>query len=320
MDASFVPIKTGTNEALTDTHILTQTFSSDTQNQTEIPYNRSVENVVKPLNIDTKHVRVSTEYIKHDNQTKLSEYTVQDSKTTQQQQALSNVAVAANPFLPTSIVQSVHPNSFIKEACLKNNDRDPRENNNTDISSHTNTCSMRSVSSPQLTTKPLTRSKVYRKASLKSTMSTSYSNSEHSSLSNDHKVKNLSSEVRIINISNSNLLNDHNTKKQAPISHTTAKDVDNKDTEGNNETDESKNKWNIEDIHITCNPLSTPYPYSTPLHKTASETVMEQTEEEPKGRSCGNFLPILSLIPQTVISFQYLSPKMKFSWWRNKIS
>ncbi|KMQ92656.1 hypothetical protein RF55_7325 [Lasius niger] len=98
------------------------------------------------------------------------------------------------------------------------------------------------------------------------------------------------------------------------------------------ETDaRSENKWNLEDIHITCNPLSTPYPYSTPAATTTTTTTTTTTaaitsktttesDEEPKSRSCGSFLPILALIPHSVISFQYLSPKMKFSWWRNKIS
>lgn len=94
------------------------------------------------------------------------------------------------------------------------------------------------------------------------------------------------------------------------------------------ETDaRSENKWNLEDIHITCNPLSTPYPYSTPAATTTTTTTTTvpsktttESDEEPKGRSCGSFLPIFALIPHSVISFQYLSPKMKFSWWRNKIS
>lgn len=93
------------------------------------------------------------------------------------------------------------------------------------------------------------------------------------------------------------------------------------------ETDvKSENKWNLEDIHITCNPLSTPYPYSTPTTATTTTTTTisskttTESDEEPKSRSCGSFLPILALIPHSVISFQYLSPKMKFSWWRNKIS
>ncbi|XP_050460998.1 uncharacterized protein LOC126856496 [Cataglyphis hispanica] len=87
----------------------------------------------------------------------------------------------------------------------------------------------------------------------------------------------------------------------------------------------SENKWNLEDIHITCNPLSTPYPYSTPTTATTTTTTISsktttESDEEPKSRSCGSFLPIFALIPHSVISFQYLSPKMKFSWWRNKIS
>ena len=48
-------------------------------------------------------------------------------------------------------------------------------------------------------------------------------------------------------------------------------------------------------------------------------TARRHEDKQPKPRSC-SFLPILSLIPHTVISFQYPSPKMKFSWWRNKIS
>ncbi|KAG7188091.1 hypothetical protein KM043_015941 [Ampulex compressa] len=83
---------------------------------------------------------------------------------------------------------------------------------------------------------------------------------------------------------------------------------------------ETSGRRNTDDIRIICNPLSTPYPYSTSCHKVVSEMVPEPSEEEPKGHTCGSFLPILSFLPQTVISFQYLSPKMKFSWWRNKIS
>ncbi|XP_023289390.1 uncharacterized protein LOC111674199 [Orussus abietinus] len=81
-------------------------------------------------------------------------------------------------------------------------------------------------------------------------------------------------------------------------------------------------RWNPESVHITCNPLSTPYPYSTPCQKAAlgQTSGPEAQEDEPQARSCGSFLPILALIPHSVVSFQYLSPKMKFSWWRNKIS
>lgn len=80
-----------------------------------------------------------------------------------------------------------------------------------------------------------------------------------------------------------------------------------------------------EDVHIICNPLSTPYPYSTPCKKAdldEKKTADPETEDKKSNRnhSCGSFLPILALIPSNVVSFQYLSPKMKFSWWRNKIS
>ncbi|CAL7943619.1 unnamed protein product [Xylocopa violacea] len=92
------------------------------------------------------------------------------------------------------------------------------------------------------------------------------------------------------------------------------------ETNKGNVSNDTKDRWNMREVHITCNPLSTPYPYSTPHHNSMSETVTESLDDEPKSRSCGNFLPLLSLIPQTIISFQYLSPKMKFSWWRNKIS
>lgn len=79
----------------------------------------------------------------------------------------------------------------------------------------------------------------------------------------------------------------------------------------------------VEPVRIICNPLATPYPYSTGLgiSRNIGKNRKEE-EEEPKcsHSSCGGFLPIFSLIPQTVVSLQYLSPKMKFSWWRNKIS
>lgn len=176
-----------------------------------------------------------------------------------------------------------------------------------DLNRGTNSYSVRSVSSPQLTIKPLTRSKVYRKTSLKS-LNLSNSMLDHNVF--NHRKSNLTSEGRIINISNCSITS---TDKKVPFPCLSEL------TQGN-DTNDRKDKWNMEEVHITCNPLSTPYPYSTPHHNIMSETVTEPLDDEPKSRSCGNFLPILSLIPQTVISFQYLSPKMKFSWWRNKIS
>lgn len=160
----------------------------------------------------------------------------------------------------------------------------------------------RSASSPQLTTAATKtpRSKVYRKASLKSPLSCETSSGD------DAAEK--SGVVRYVSSSE---------KKQKRRSGPTEK-----------ESDAKGDKWNPEDVHITCNPLSTPYPYSTPATTTTTTatttttttTTTVESDEEPKGRSCGSFLPILALIPQSVISFQYLSPKMKFSWWRNKIS
>ncbi|KYN37914.1 hypothetical protein ALC56_07710 [Trachymyrmex septentrionalis] len=165
----------------------------------------------------------------------------------------------------------------------------------------------RSASFPQLTTK-IPRSKVYRKTSLKS-----------SSLKNEVNVGgdgNGTTErngvVRYMSIA---------AEKKQKRKSLADRDVDVR----------CENKWNSEDIHITCNPLSTPYPYSTPAATTTTTTTtvtttskttatMVESDEEPKSRSCGSFLPILALIPHSVISFQYLSPKMKFSWWRNKIS
>ncbi|KOC63953.1 hypothetical protein WH47_01268 [Habropoda laboriosa] len=127
----------------------------------------------------------------------------------------------------------------------------------------------------------------------------------------NHRKSNVPTiENRIINISNCSITS---TDKKVPFL------CPSEMTQGNDSND-TKNKWNMGEVHITCNPLSTPYPYSTPHHNIMSETVTEPLDDEPKSQSCGNFLPILSLIPQTVISFQYLSPKMKFSWWRNKIS
>lgn len=174
---------------------------------------------------------------------------------------------------------------------------------------------LRSASSPQLkmtttaTTKP-SRSKVYRKASLKKSLLKHEIDSDISEKNNIGRYANIKAE-----------------KKQKRRNSISEKDVEIK-----------SDKWNPEDIHITCNPLSTPYPYSTPapilppmLTTTgtttttttatmAMTTMTTESDDEPKSRSCGSFLPIFALIPQSVISFQYLSPKMKFSWWRNKIS
>ncbi|KZC09477.1 hypothetical protein WN55_00149 [Dufourea novaeangliae] len=171
-----------------------------------------------------------------------------------------------------------------------------------------NSCSIRSASSPQLTTKPVTRSKVYRKTSLKS-MNLSNSTFDNSSM-NHCRSTDLAFDNRVINISNCSIT----------VAEKKAASPYRSETTQGNDLNDTRSKWSMGEVHITCNPLSTPYPYSTPHRDITSETVTEPLDDEPKGRSCGSFLPILSLIPQTVISFQYLSPKMKFSWWRNKIS
>ncbi|KYQ49666.1 hypothetical protein ALC60_11261 [Trachymyrmex zeteki] len=165
---------------------------------------------------------------------------------------------------------------------------------------------VRSASLPQLTTK-ISRSKVYRKTSLKSLSLKSEIDVGGDGTTERNGV------VRYMSIA---------AEKKQKRKSLADRDVDVR----------CENKWNSEDIHITCNPMSTPYPYSTPAATTTTTTTtvtttskttattMVESDEEPKSRSCGSFLPILALIPHSVISFQYLSPKMKFSWWRNKIS
>lgn len=166
---------------------------------------------------------------------------------------------------------------------------------------------VRSASLPQLTMK-MPRSKVYRKTSLKS----SFLKSEVNVGGDGNGTTERNGVVRYMSIA---------AEKKQKRKSLADRDVDVR----------CENKWNSDNIHITCNPLSTPYPYSTPAATTTTTTTtvtttskttatMVESDEEPKSRSCGSFLPILALIPHSVISFQYLSPKMKFSWWRNKIS
>lgn len=304
MDASFGPNQLGTNEALINNSIRSQTSFSFSNSINEAnKHNQSIKHILKSENIYKEHDLVSTQYIKHNNETNLNECTIQNSIITQEK-------IITTPTSPavTSTLQSINPDVSIKDKHLNTNSNDCHPlQNHMDINRGTNSYSVRSVSSPQLTIKPLTRSKVYRKTSLKS-MNLSNSMLDHSVF--NHRKSNLTSEGRVINISNRSITS---TDEKVPFSCVSEL------TQGNDSSD-TKNKWNMGEVHITCNPLSTPYPYSTPHHNIMSETVTEPLDDEPKGRSCGNFLPILSLIPQTVISFQYLSPKMKFSWWRNKIS
>lgn len=162
--------------------------------------------------------------------------------------------------------------------------------------------SSRSISSPQLTAKPPTRSKVYRKASLKSAIN----------IPNLDNVR--FSDSRIINISNRTKLRAENKRS---LSTSEGKVIEN-----NSSSDfQVKSDILIKNVNnVMCDPTSTQYPYSTSCSKGAQTIETEAQDDEPKSHSCGSFLPILSLIPHSVVSFQYLSPKMKFSWWRNKIS
>ncbi|XP_033340701.1 uncharacterized protein LOC117228805 [Megalopta genalis] len=309
MDASFGPNQLGANEAHANntTPVLPQNFSSLSEfvNETK-KRNESTKRILKSDIAYKKHGVVSNQYIKHNNETKSNECTIQNSMITRET-TVSNVVKPVSPL--TSTPYRINPDISVKNKCLNIDGNDCQfTQNNMDIYKDNNTRSIRSVSSPQLTIKPLTRSKVYRKASLKS-MNLSNSTLDNST-QNHCRSNNLASNNRIINISNCSITF---TDKEVPFSYLSA-------TTQGIESNDTQNKWNMGEVHITCNPLSTPYPYSTPHRNIISETVTEPLDEEPKSRSCGSFLPILSLIPQTVISFQYLSPKMKFSWWRNKIS
>ncbi|XP_076661487.1 uncharacterized protein LOC143365306 [Halictus rubicundus] len=309
MDASFGPNQLGTNEARannTTTPVLSQNFSSLSEfvNVTK-KQNESINRILQSDITYKKYGVVSNQCIKH-NETKSNECTIENSLITRETTVL-NVAKPVSPLTPTPY--RINPDISVKNKCLNIDGNDCQfTQNNMDIYKDSNPRSIRSVSSPQLTIKPLTRSKVYRKASLKS-MNLSNSTLDNST-PNHCRSQDLASNNRIINISNCSITF---TDKEVPFSYLSA-------TTQGNESNDNRNKWNMGEVHITCNPLSTPYPYSTPHRNIISETVTEPLDEEPKSRSCGSFLPILSLIPQTVISFQYLSPKMKFSWWRNKIS
>ena len=70
---------------------------------------------------------------------------------------------------------------------------------------------------------------------------------------------------------------------------------------------------------LTGDPISTSYPYSV-ASKKETETEMVYRKDKPKNNNCEGFQSLLSLLPYFMVSCQYLSPKLKFSWWRNKIS
>lgn len=200
---------------------------------------------------------------------------------------------------PKALTTSASLNDYPRRQSLKSYCATTSENNSEVEVEFSN--SNRSTSSPQLMSVKTARSKVYRRASLKS-------------LTN--LPVNSPAQSKVMRISNNG-----KTEKRLLFSSK------------NNNTITNNNKENI-----VCNPLSSPYPYSTPCQKINSENSdklahdssvnhrdegsNDNNSKQPKSSksSCSSFLPILSLIPNTVISFQYPSPKMKFSWWRNKIS
>lgn len=168
--------------------------------------------------------------------------------------------------------------------------------------------SKRSASSPQLFIKPITRAKVYRKASL---------------VSNELTTEQLARPINSTRINNSLITQEkrlRSLKKNGGVNKLMTNDKSNSISEL-----AGKVEYNMENVHITCNPLSKPYPYSTSCQNKLpiNNNTSDNQQDEPKsslGTVCGSFLPILALIPQTVVSLQYLSPKIKFTWWRNKIS
>lgn len=316
MDASLVPAMAGTNEARTLSYIFSPIDSSPLMHPlSNLERNSESLNLVPKLsNFNSKGIAVSVSYITENNERKNSESTIQNCDINQQNTiSCSTFACYSTPINNTKNLKS--QTSITTQSNTRLDDDHYIE------LKKSNAQCFRSISSPQLTTKPLTRSKVYRKASLKS--STNKSTMQQQSDHANFKISNVNAVSNIQTIKTNNvkcILSTANKCRKSNDQCPIQSDTCGKAKENDSSIANSKSKWNIEDVHITCNPLSTPYPYSTPCQKTASGTVTEPQDEEPKSRSCGSFLPILSLIPQTVIGFQYLSPKMKFSWWRNKIS
>ncbi|KAK2578137.1 hypothetical protein KPH14_001327 [Odynerus spinipes] len=294
----------GTNEAQTLSYILSPTDSSSLLHPLSNleTTSESINIIPKLSNINSKGIAVSVSYLTENNERKNSDGSIKNCEITLQNTiSYSTFACYSMP---------VNRKNLKSQTSVATRSDD----NHCFEFKKANTQCFRSISSPQLTTKPLTRSKVYRKASLKSSASKLSSQSGNATFTSNIQTIKTSKNDKCM------LSTVPNYRKTPDQCHINKSDACGKVNENDYSIANSKIKWNIEDIHITCNPLSTPYPYSTPCQKTASGTVTESQDEEPKSRSCGSFLPILSLIPQTVIGFQYLSPKMKFSWWRNKIS
>ncbi|XP_024944949.1 uncharacterized protein LOC112494971 [Cephus cinctus] len=304
MDASLVPVaEDRTSEAKTSLS-LSYSFTANQKNPSKIINNAVINNqsAISHLDNDTSILNVLNQ-----SQDKYSNTNKLDSQKDHLQEEDSSVMANSSKKSDEYSLQVNKETSKLIPNSIWSTDKD----NRTVIRN----CSRRSTSSPQLGSKTVSRSKVYRKASLKSssdklTPSTNYPYSPVSGISPETRITTISNHSKITALEERNIM----------MKTCQGKKTESSREKNNDAPNDTKLKWNMENVHITCNPLSNPYPYSTPCQKSTCPPVTESQEEEPKSHSCGSFLPILSLIPQTVVSFQYLSPKMKFSWWRNKIS
>ncbi|XP_057341436.1 uncharacterized protein LOC130678302, partial [Microplitis mediator] len=84
---------------------------------------------------------------------------------------------------------------------------------------------------------------------------------------------------------------------------------------------EFKNQLNIKHVGKICDSLSKSFPHYTPYYKLSVCNLSKNSKKEPKCNSgtCSYFsIPVYTTL--TVISFHCPNPKIRFSWWRNKIS
>lgn len=84
---------------------------------------------------------------------------------------------------------------------------------------------------------------------------------------------------------------------------------------------EFKNQLNIKHVGNICNSLSKSFPHYTPYYKLSVYNLSKNSKKKPKCNSgtCSYF-PIPVYTTLTVISFHCPNPKIRFLWWRNKIS
>lgn len=166
------------------------------------------------------------------------------------------------------------------------------DNLDSNLNKENNVSSSRSTSSPQLIN-VRSRSKAYRRASLKSL----------TSIGSGSSLLQQPVSSRIIRLTN---------RGKVSNSQTTCRSLDLVVSLGKKQ---NLNEENVSSYQAFTNELNRSV---TQEHHEVKK--IEQQQQTNKSKSCSSFLPILSLIPNTFVSFQYPSPKMKFSWWRNKIS